>query len=745
MRSVHIVKVLVSLALMSSTAAATNVQEPAGSNSDASVYHGLDGGPAGSPALSAGQVPSSADVDDVDSSTVVYPATFFEPYNPVSASDMLDRIPGISIGGGGGGRGLGTGGDLLINGQRIAGKDNSPSDQLQRIAAREVLRIEIIRGTSGDLDVRGAGQVVNVVLTDVASRANTSAELVARLNHDDEFETGAEVSHSRQIGNYQALVSVEARPNYENREGTETQYNASGQPVGTLFESNIRDQDVMELSSNMSYRIGEHRMQFNLLYADSGHPRRIRRDFAEFNDGELAARAEQEVIENDHFNWEAGGDYEYTFSNDHRLQLLFIANDQTRDDVRERFEVRPKSGLGGASDQRDKILYIESNQRTRERIGQANYSFPLNDTQDLRVGLESADTRLDSSLFIGSAAGSESPSERYGGLSPLSDISNLGTGVQEVRYEGFVFHNWILNDRMTLESSVVYERSEISQSGTINNSRRFDFVRPTVDYRFDLTGSFQIRAAIERRVSQLSFASFAATANNSDRDQDADAGNPELEPQQETRYELGFEYRLPNDAGVLNTRFVYHDIEDYIGKINATTDLSQPISAVGNVGPAERWGMLNDFSARLTYFNLPDAIVTGEINIFDSSITDPFLGSDQRINPRGSASLAFRHDVTSLALNYGMEYEYPFHGGEYDIDIITVTRNDRQPSLNMFVSRVFFDDITVRLESDNTLDQSRCRERRRYDGTTINGSISEIENSCSTRYRRLTLRVQTTF
>ena len=107
--------------------------------------------------------------------------------------------------------------------------------------------------------------------------------------------------------------------------------------------------------------------------------------------------------------------------------------------------------------------------------------------------------------------------------------------------------------------------------------------------------------------------------------------------------------------------------------------------------------------------------------------------------------MAFRHDVTSLALNYGMEYEYPFHGGEYDIDIITVTRNDRQPSLNMFVSRVFFDDITVRLESDNTLDQSRCRERRRYDGTTINGSISEIENSCSTRYRRLTLRVQTTF
>lgn len=196
---------------------------------------------------------------------------------------------------------------------------------------------------------------------------------------------------------------------------------------------------------------------------------------------------------------------------------------------------------------------------------------------------------------------------------------------------------------------------------------------------------------------------------------------------------------------MLNSRFFYRDIRKYIGKINATTDPSQPISAVGNVGPAQRWGLFNDFSTRLTYFDLPDAILSGEINMFDSSITDPFLGTDQRINGRGGASLEFRHDIIEYALSYGLEYNYPFQGGENDIDITTVTRNDREPSLDMFVSRVFFDDITVRLESDNTLDEANCRERRRYDGTTIDGNISEFENSCGSRYRRLTLRVQTTF
>ena len=86
---------------------------------------------------------------------------------------------------GGGDRGLGTGGNLLINGQRIAGKGNSARDQLDRITAAEVERIEIIRDTSGALNVRGASEVINVILLASQSRSSTTVELVNRLNHDD--------------------------------------------------------------------------------------------------------------------------------------------------------------------------------------------------------------------------------------------------------------------------------------------------------------------------------------------------------------------------------------------------------------------------------------------------------------------------------------------------------------------------------------------------------------------------------
>ncbi len=688
-------------------------------------------------------VPSAPPLDAPTDSTVVYPATFFAAYNPSSANDMIDRIPGVSLGGGGGGRGLGTGGDLLINGQRIAGKDNSPSNQLSRIAAREVDRIEIIRGTSADLDVRGSGQVVNVVLLEAHTRSSTSVEVNADHHHDGTVQPGGSVSHSRQVGDFQALLNFEADPRYMHQMRDEYNEAPDGSILDIIDESNVREQTAYELSSTMSYRTGPHTMQLNTLYGDSAAERDRFRDFTDFRTpGEIEHRAENELVDYDHYNWEIGGDYGHVFNDGGRFQFLFIVNDQTRDHVRERFSLEnPRL----SPEERDKFLFIESNQRTRERIAQSSYSWRLADSQDMQLGLERAQTILDSSLFVGNARGSSDPDPRYGNLPPMDHITNPGSTVEEMRYEGFAIHNWTLSDRMSLESSVVYETSEIAQSGQVSQTRDFNFIRPSIDYRFNVTNQFQVRATVERQVSQLSFANFSATVNTSDTERDADAGNPDLVPDKEMRYELTLEYRLPEDSGVLSSRFFLRDIEDHIGKIDASPSPDRPLSADGNVGRAQRWGVYLDASTRLGYLGLPDALVSSSLNIFDSKITDPFLGTEERINSRGNASLDFRHDVTGLGLNYGFSYRYPFNGGRYDIDIATITRNDRSESLSMFVSKTAFDGVTFRLESTNTLNSESCRERRRFTGTTMEGNLREIEHSCATSGRKLALKVRTTF
>ena len=690
----------------------------------------------------AAQNPSNA--DESANSTVIYTADSFSQYNPITASDMLDRIPGVSLRGGGpgsgrGDRGLGTGGNLLINGQRIAGKGNSARDQLDRITAAEVERIEIIRDTSGALNVRGASEVINVILLASQSRSSTTVELVNRLNHDNTLETGGSVAWSKQVGNFQALVNLEARPNYENRDNREVRLGPDNEVVGTLFETNIRDQQENTLSSNMSYSLGDHRMQLNALIREGDHPRPVRRDFVDFTDAGLVNRNEEEDVNREESNWEVGGDYEFSFDDGSRLSVLFVANNEIRNNVRERYSANPaEEGLS-------KNLFIDSRQERQEFIIQGNYNFSITETQSLRVGIESADTQLDSSLLIGSSSGSEPASASVGGLSPLLSVSNPGTKVQEIRYEGFAFHNWTLSDRSSLESSLVYETSEISQTGAVNKTRDFQFWRPSFDYRFNITENFRFRGTVKRSVSQLSFSSFAATTNEEDRDLNALAGNPELEPQTSWDYEGQLEYRLPNDGGVISSNISYSDIDNYIGRINATIDPNEPLSATGNVAPAKRWAMFNRASIRLNSLSLPNAILGVTLGLFDSEIIDPFLKTKQRIGGRGFAGINFRHDITSLGLSYGIDYSHSIWGGNYDIDIKTITRNDRERSLDLFVSKVWFEDWTFRLESDNTLGASRCRYRQRFDGTTINGAISLIQDSCSSRYRRLNLSIQTTF
>jgi len=684
----------------------------------------------------------TSESDNADS-TVIYEASFFSQYNPVTANDMLQRIPGVSVGrggpGGGGGRGLGTGGNLLINGQRIAGKDNSAQDQLDRITADEVERIEIIRDTSGELNVRGANEVINIILVATQSRSSTTVELVNRLNHDDTFETGGSVGWSQQIGNFQTLVNLELRPNYENRDDREVLLGPNGELLGTLFETNIRDQDELTASANMSYTIGSHRMQLNMQASEGDYPRPIRRDFVDFTGASIVNSIEEEDIQNEESNWEIGGDYEYRFDNGSRLSLLFVLNDEFRNSVRERYEADP------ADEPLTKNLFIDSQRETSEFIVQGNYNFSLTDKQSLRLGLERANTQLDSKLFIGSAFGSEPPSPRYGGLSPLPSISNAGTHVEEIRYEAFAFHNWNLSDRSSLESSIVFETSEISQSGVVSKTRDFQFWRPSIDYRYNFTDNFQFRGTIRRDVSQLSFSSFAATSNDEDRDRNANAGNPELEPQTGWNYDANLEYRLPNDAGVISTGLNYAEIDNNIGRIPDLSNPDQPLSATGNVGPAKRWGWFNRASIRLNQLNLPDAIFSFTLGLFDSEITDPFLNEKVRIGGRGFGNIGFRHDVTSLGLSYGIDVRYPIDGGRKDIDITTITENFGQRSLDLFVEKVWFDDWTFRLESDNTLDASQCRYRERYSPTTISGDLALIQDSCSSRYRRLTLSIQTTF
>ncbi|HBX36301.1 MAG TPA: hypothetical protein DEG76_02915, partial [Pseudohongiella sp.] len=147
--------------------------------------------------LAAAPLLLQAQETSTEDSTVVYTSEYFAQWAPVTAQDMINRIPGIGSPTGGNfannnsGRGLGGGGgnQILINGKRVAGKSNEANSQLQRISADKVQHIELIRGTSAELDVRG-DQILNIVLTEALSSRSYAYEINTDRYMDNHVQPG---------------------------------------------------------------------------------------------------------------------------------------------------------------------------------------------------------------------------------------------------------------------------------------------------------------------------------------------------------------------------------------------------------------------------------------------------------------------------------------------------------------------------------------------------------------------------
>ena len=109
--------------------------------------------------------------DAAQRGVLVFTPDFFAAQRPNTALDMVNRVPGFSIDNGSGARGFeGAVGNVLINNNRPASKNDSGSNVLGRTLANQVERIELIRGGAAGVDMQGYAVVVNVILKSTASR-----------------------------------------------------------------------------------------------------------------------------------------------------------------------------------------------------------------------------------------------------------------------------------------------------------------------------------------------------------------------------------------------------------------------------------------------------------------------------------------------------------------------------------------------------------------------------------------------
>lgn len=703
-----------------------------------------------------------------DDSTITYPASYFSQWSPVTAQDMLIRIPGLdasgisgssrsrssrgssSRGGRGGssggsaGRGFGGGSrttEILINGKRTAGKSNSTGSQLARITTGQVDRIEIIRGTSGELDVRGSGQVVNVVLNEQFSSSTSQFDFGAEQSRDNTVKPRAEISYSGQSGGLNYQATARGYDPYFYTESREYSILGDFSPNDRIFEVRHRDPRGGGVSTNLDYEISpQSSARFNATWTDGTHTGETLRKTTDLKVTPSIDSFQLETQPGIYKNWELGGDYEFNTEAGSRWKILFISNSLERSDTRERYDLLSEIT-------KRKNLFLDSWSETKERIVRGSYTFNLFDGQDIEVGAERAQTILDSTLALGIASDTGLSSAEVGGLVPMP-VSNANSMVEEMRYEPFIIHNWVISSQTSLETSILYEDSQISQRGDVSKERDFSFIKPKMDFRYDLTPQLQLRGTVEKIVQQLTFNDFVAATDPQDEDSNFQAGNSDLRQEWYWNYEMNAEYRLPNDIGVVSSRLYYEDWRDRIERMDVTTDENFLLSANGNIGDGEKYGFEGRASIRMRMIDMPNLLLTVSARVEDSKIVDPILGTERRMmgSWRGRSNWDFRHDIPELRLNYGMNVRDSFDGGRLRYDIDDIEYGSGDPFWGAFIEWISPQNITTRLEAQQIIEKAKmCRERHRFVGRISSGILEEIEDNCYRSGPIISLRMTGTF
>src|SRR4051795_22469 len=206
---------------------------------------------AAAPALA--QPPTTAAPSSTGAKRVYTPADFAR-FAPKTAYDMLVQVPSFTIRSASTDRGLGQASEnVLINGERIANKSGGAIDQLQRISAQNVERIEILDAAS--LGIAGlSGQVANVILkTATKSSGQFEYNPIWRAHYAKSDWLAGSVSYSGKTGPVDYTVSIKNDPGRGAFGGPVWIYDADGVVTETRREVYHSEYDRANMQLKLGY------------------------------------------------------------------------------------------------------------------------------------------------------------------------------------------------------------------------------------------------------------------------------------------------------------------------------------------------------------------------------------------------------------------------------------------------------------------------------------------------------------
>lgn len=676
-----------------------------------------------------------AQVDSVSATAPqVYTPADFTQFNPISAADMVSRIPGFTLQGGeDGSRGFGTATlNILINGRRPSSKSSDARDILQRIPANTVTRIEIVDGAS--LDIPGlSGQVANIIAT--------SGTISGTWNYSARFEEGTEpqileggLNLSGSRSNVDYVLGLDFGQFTFTEDGPEQFFNGEG----TLIEDRTEDlffrQERPSADLNLTWnRYNGDIVNLNLSGAIRNRNQGNNETFEAITDAGHTGQSRARGGEDD-YSFEIGGDYSTAidiFGDKGRLKVIGLYSWENEDSV-SIFEFQE----AGLPLETTRFFQDDIGQ---ELIGRVEYTWAQGDKQDWSLAFEGAYNSLQSETeFL--------LNNNIPDCTDLTDENCDFVEVEEIRFDANLTQSWALSDKVNLQTSLAAEYSEINVVSDDLPSRSYFRPKGFISASYNVSPTYTWRARVERSVGQLNFGTFVSTVNLTD--SFATQGNDEIVPDQ--RWSGEIELERQDDKAISGTLRGFVDfIDDPIDRIiirSTDEDGNEVISeGPGNLNNATLYGVEANITWLLDSLGLKGMRLEAEATLADSRIEDPLTLETRQINSTTlwDYDIELRQDIPNTPYAWEVEIEQGRNSPFFRLDNKFDTRFLRPEARVSFIHKELFG-MQWTLSATNLFDFRVKRDRTIFSPNRL-GDIIQTETFDRQRGRRLSISINDTF
>lgn len=635
----------------------------------------------------------------------VYEAAAFERFGPRTALDMLEQVPGFSIRQADNERGLGQASEnVLIDGARIANKTGGALNELQRIPASQVARIEILDAAS--LGIAGlSGQVANVVL---AERTGATGQFEWnpewRAHYARPFWGRGQVSYSDKVGRLDYNLMVKDDGSRGAAGGTVITRDGSGALREERFEVFSSGIDFLKFQGQFNLDLpGSSTASLTAAITPYWYELTVDQDRVPVTG---APYSRDLVSTNNGYQFDMSGNVEFPLGRG-RLKLIGVRH---FDD--EPIDTYVTSRFSDGSPDTGVLLVRDS--LIGETVFRGEYAWK-GKRNTWQLSLERAYNSLDQqgSLFVLDEAGGYDQIDFPGGSGQVS----------EVRYEGVASLSRALSPKLDLQVDLGAEYSELTRQAGDSVTRRF--VRPkgslTLGWRPDKAWDFNVK--VRRRVGQISFYDFLAQQDlQIDR---PDSGNPDLVPPQS--------WELDVEGGRSLGKWGKARLEAWVRRIDDIIDIV-PIGddgeSVGNLPRAWQYGAKWTGTLELAPIGVPGAKLDVEAGYEQSSVRDPLSGVTRPISGNdwywGEAN--FRHDIPKSDVAWGFGASSYHSRDRYYLN--ETQRNYEGPVfVRVFVEHKDVMGMTVRGQLGNVLGARNKPRRTVYAGRRPDSPVLFEERS----------------